>query len=132
MEQKAGDYWTWTAIAANSKIISRTCLGNVGAGAAYAGMQYVASRIGSRIQRTTDGHRTCRAVVRQRLVELGRTVCHCGARMDEERREGEDARGVWCPAVKNVGMANCGPGGIAIVDLIASLALCRTVKTERA
>jgi IS1 family transposase len=52
-----GDVWTWTAIAADTKLIISYTLGDRGAGTAKAFMQDVASRIVNRIQLTTDGHR---------------------------------------------------------------------------
>lgn len=52
-----GDVWTWTALDADSKLIVSWLVGSRDAGAAYAFMQDVASRIVTRIQLTTDGHR---------------------------------------------------------------------------
>jgi IS1 family transposase len=52
-----GDVWTWTGIDADSKLIISYLLGNRGAGAAHAFMQDMASRISTKIQLTTDGHR---------------------------------------------------------------------------
>ncbi len=55
--EAAGDCWTWTALDADTKlIISYSCGGR---DAEYANdfMQDVASRVASRIQLTTDGHR---------------------------------------------------------------------------
>jgi IS1 family transposase len=52
-----GDVWTWTGIDADSKLIISYPLGNRGAGAAHAFMQDMASRISTKIQLTTDGHR---------------------------------------------------------------------------
>jgi IS1 family transposase len=52
-----GDVWTWTGIDADSKLIISYLLGNRGAGAAHAFMQDLASRISTKIQITTDGHR---------------------------------------------------------------------------
>ncbi len=52
-----GDVWTWTAIDATSKLIVSWLIGPRDAGAAYTFMQDVASRIVTRIQLTTDGHR---------------------------------------------------------------------------
>ncbi len=57
MEQGAGDVWTWTAIDADTKLIVSYTLGDRGASTAQAFMHDVASRIGNRIQLTTDGHR---------------------------------------------------------------------------
>jgi IS1 family transposase len=57
MAEGAGDCWTWTAIDADTKLIISYMLGDRGAATAQAFMQDVASRIGNRIQLTTDGHR---------------------------------------------------------------------------
>jgi IS1 family transposase len=57
MQQGAGDVWTWTAIDADTKLIVSYTLGDRGADTAKAFMQDVASRIRTRIQLTTDGHR---------------------------------------------------------------------------
>lgn len=59
-EEKAeewGDVWTWTAIDADSKLIVSYLVGQRGAQWANAFMEDVASRVTSRIQITTDGHR---------------------------------------------------------------------------
>jgi IS1 family transposase len=53
----AGSVWTWTAIDADSKLIISYTLGDRGADTAHVFMQDVASRISTRIQLTTDGHR---------------------------------------------------------------------------
>jgi len=52
-----GSVWTWTAIDADTKLIISYTLGDRGADTALAFMQDVASRIGNRIQLTTDGHK---------------------------------------------------------------------------
>lgn len=57
IEQGWGDVWTWTAIDADTKLIVSYTLGQRGAATAHEFMQDVASRISSRIQLTTDGHR---------------------------------------------------------------------------
>jgi IS1 family transposase len=57
MEDGAGDCWTWTAIDADTKLIVSYMLGQRGAPTANAFMQDVASRVNTRIQLTTDGHR---------------------------------------------------------------------------
>jgi IS1 family transposase len=57
MEDGAGDCWTWTAIDADTKLIVSYMLGQRGAPTANAFMQDVASRVSTRIQLTTDGHR---------------------------------------------------------------------------
>lgn len=53
-----GDVWTWTAIDADSKLILSYAIGTRGAETANAFMQDLAGRVNSRIQITTDGHRT--------------------------------------------------------------------------
>jgi IS1 family transposase len=55
-EGKAGDVWTWTAVAADTKLIPCWHIGSRGADAAQAFMTDLASRMRSRIQLTTDGH----------------------------------------------------------------------------
>jgi IS1 family transposase len=56
-QQGWGDVWTWTAIDAESKLIVSYVLGQRGAETAKTFMQEVASRVRTRIQLTTDGHR---------------------------------------------------------------------------
>jgi IS1 family transposase len=53
----AGDVWTWTALDADSKLIVTWLVGSRGGADAFEFMQDLASRIASRIQLTTDGHR---------------------------------------------------------------------------
>jgi IS1 family transposase len=57
MQAGLGSVWTWTAIDADSKLIISYMLGDRGPLTAQAFMQDVASRIRTRIQLTTDGHR---------------------------------------------------------------------------
>jgi IS1 family transposase len=57
MAKGAGDCWTWTGIDADSKLIISYMLGSRGASTANAFMQDLASRIATKIQLTTDGHR---------------------------------------------------------------------------
>ncbi len=52
-----GSVWTWKAIDADTKLVISYTIGDRGADTAKAFMQDVASRISSRIQLTTDGHR---------------------------------------------------------------------------
>lgn len=54
---QAGDVWTWTAIDADSKLMVSWLVGARDAGYAHALMQDVASRLSSRVQLTTDGHK---------------------------------------------------------------------------
>jgi len=57
IEQGWGDIWTWTPIDADTKLIVSYMLGQRGAETANEFMQDVASRVSTRIQLTTDGHR---------------------------------------------------------------------------
>jgi len=52
-----GDIWTWTALDADTKLIVSYLVGQRGPRWANEFMQDVASRINSRVQITTDGHR---------------------------------------------------------------------------
>jgi IS1 family transposase len=52
-----GDVWTWTAICADTKLIPCWHLGTRDADAAALFMEDLASRLASRVQLTTDGHR---------------------------------------------------------------------------
>jgi IS1 family transposase len=57
VEDGWGDAWTWTAIEADSKLVISYLVGQRGAAWAKVFMKDVASRVTSRIQLTTDGHR---------------------------------------------------------------------------
>jgi IS1 family transposase len=57
MAQGRGDAWTWTALDADSKLIVSYLVGQRGAKWALAFMEDVASRVASRVQITTDGHK---------------------------------------------------------------------------
>jgi IS1 family transposase len=52
-----GDVWTWTALDADSKLLISYLVGLRDAGYAYEFMQDVASRLTTRVQLTTDGHK---------------------------------------------------------------------------
>jgi IS1 family transposase len=52
-----GDVWTWTAMCADSKLVFAWLVGNRDLDAACVFMEDVASRLASRVQLTTDGHR---------------------------------------------------------------------------
>jgi IS1 family transposase len=52
-----GDVWTWTAIDADTKLMVSYMVGNRGVACARVFMEDVASRVSSRVQITTDGHR---------------------------------------------------------------------------
>jgi IS1 family transposase len=55
--EEAGDLWTWTALDADTKLIISYALGGRDAEYANSFMQDVASRLATRIQLTTDGHK---------------------------------------------------------------------------
>ncbi|MBB5064482.1 IS1 family transposase [Granulicella mallensis] len=55
--QDWGDAWTWTALDADSKLVISYLVGQRGAAWAKVFMEDVASRLTSRVQLTTDGHR---------------------------------------------------------------------------
>ena len=59
----AGDTWTWTAIDADSKLIVSYLVGGRDDRYANAFMDDVASRLATRVQMTTDGHRAYLEVV---------------------------------------------------------------------
>ncbi len=52
-----GDCWTWTALDADTKLIPCWYVGTRDAGAAFHFMHDLASRLSSRVQLTTDGHK---------------------------------------------------------------------------
>jgi IS1 family transposase len=54
---EAGDVWTWTALDADSKLIVSWLVGGRDAGYASEFMGDLASRLASRVQLTTDGHK---------------------------------------------------------------------------
>ena len=54
---EAGDVWTWTAIDADTKIVPSWLVGPRDSQAAIAFMDDLASRLVSRVQLTSDGHR---------------------------------------------------------------------------
>ena len=52
-----GDAWTWTAICADTKVVPCWHIGKRDADAAFLFMEDLASRLASRVQLTTDGHK---------------------------------------------------------------------------
>lgn len=54
----AGDAWTWTAICADTKLVFSVLVGDRDAYFANAFMEDVASRLNSRVQLTSDGHKS--------------------------------------------------------------------------
>ncbi len=57
MPRGSGDVWTWTALDADSKLMISYAVGGRGASWANEFMADLASRVSTRIQITTDGHR---------------------------------------------------------------------------
>lgn len=57
MEDVAGDVWTWTAICADSKVVPCWHVGSRDAEDANIFITDLASRLSSRVQLTTDGHK---------------------------------------------------------------------------
>ncbi len=55
--EEAGDCWTWTALDADTKLMISWVVGGRDAGYAHEFMQDVASRLATRVQLTTDGHK---------------------------------------------------------------------------
>ena len=56
--ETAGDLWTWTALDADHKLIISYLVGGRDAAHANEFMQDVAERLATRVQMTTDGHRS--------------------------------------------------------------------------
>jgi len=55
--ERVGDIWTWTAICADTKLVPSWLVGLRDGGYAMAFMDDLASRLASRVQLTSDGHR---------------------------------------------------------------------------
>lgn len=58
-----GDVWTWTALCADTKLVCSWMVGNRDADTANVFISDLASRLSSRVQLTTDGHRAYLAAV---------------------------------------------------------------------
>ena len=91
-EKKAegwGDTWTWTALDADTKLCVSYLVGGRDAGWAKEFMDDCASRISSRVQITTDGHRSYLEAVEGAFgmdVDYAQLQKIYGASMDDERR----------------------------------------------
>jgi len=55
-EDEYGDWWTWTALDADTKLVPSFRVGGRGPEDAWAFMQDLAGRLAHRVQLTTDGH----------------------------------------------------------------------------
>ena len=60
----AGDVWTWTALAADSKLILAWLVGDRDAGTATEFLRDLRQRLAQRMQLTTDGHRAYLSAVK--------------------------------------------------------------------
>ena len=68
----AGDVWTWTALAADSKLILAWLVGDRDAGTATEFLRDLRSRLAQRMQLTTDGHRAYLSAVKATFGTEGR------------------------------------------------------------
>jgi IS1 family transposase len=92
VEKKAegwGDTWTWTALDADTKLCVSYLVGGRDAGWAKEFMEDCASRISSRVQITTDGHRAYLEAVEGAFgmdVDYAQLQKIYGAPLDDHRR----------------------------------------------
>jgi IS1 family transposase len=85
----AGDVWTWTAIEAETKLIVSWLVGSRDSETAGAFIQDLKSRLATRVQLTTDGHRVYLQAVEDAFgadVDYAMLVKLYGPPQDEERR----------------------------------------------
>jgi IS1 family transposase len=86
----AGDVWTWTALDAQTKLIVTWLVGSRGGSDAFEFMQDVASRLTSRVQLTSDGHRVYLDAVRDAFdkgcVDYAMLVKLYGETAESEKR----------------------------------------------
>src|SRR5271157_4064669 len=93
-----GDIWTWIGIDADTKLVVSYLVGGRDAGWAYEFMEDCASRISSRVQITTDGHRAYLEAVEGAFgmdVDYAQLQKIYGASMDGERQY-SPARCIGC------------------------------------
>lgn len=84
-----GDVWTWTALAADSKLIICWYLGRRDADAALTFMTDLADRLSNRIQLTTDGHHAYLTAVDaafERQIDYAMLVKKYGTAPEAEKR----------------------------------------------
>jgi IS1 family transposase len=84
-----GDIWTWIGIDADTKLVVSYLVGGRDAGWAYDFMEDCASRISSRVQITTDGHRAYLEAVEGAFgmdVDYAQLQKIYGASLEPERR----------------------------------------------
>ena len=85
----AGDVWTWTAIDADTKLIVSWLVGNRDGETAHAFIDDLKSRLSTRVQLTTDGHRVYLQAVEDAFgadVDYAMLVKLYGPPQEEERR----------------------------------------------
>ena len=88
-QQGWGDIWTWIGVDADTKLIVSYLVGGRDAGWAYDFMEDCASRISSRVQITTDGHRAYLEAVEGAFgmdVDYAQLQKIYGASLEPERR----------------------------------------------
>jgi len=84
-----GDVWTWIAIDADTKLVPCWYVGTHGAQAATTFMRDLASRLATRVQLTTDGHRLYLNAVDEafaRDIDYAMLVKHYAALPEKETR----------------------------------------------
>ena len=85
-QDEMGDVWTWTAICADTKLVPSWLVGGRDAEYANAFMADLASRLASRVQLTSDGHKPYLKAVEGALgwdVDYSMLVKHYGASPDQ-------------------------------------------------
>jgi len=84
-----GSIWTWTAICADTKLVPSFHVGTRDAACAYEFMSDLASRLGGRVQLTTDGHGAYLNAVRDafgRDIDYAMLIKLYGESVDTEGR----------------------------------------------
>jgi len=95
----AGDCWTWTAIDADTKLIVTYVLGERDGNTALVFMEDLASRLTSRIQLTTDGHRVYAEAVEEAFggeIDYAMLVKLYGAPTDNPENRYSPATCIGC------------------------------------
>jgi hypothetical protein len=85
----AGDVWAWTALDADTKLMVSWLVGGRDAGYATAFMEDIATRLATRVQLTTDGHKAHLEAVEGAFgmdVDFAQLVKLCGDAPEGEKR----------------------------------------------
>jgi IS1 family transposase len=88
-DKSIGDVWTWTAIDADTKLCVSYAIGGRDAAWAYTFMEDLASRLSTRVQITTDGHRVYADAVEGAFgmeVDYAMLIKLYGANVDKDSR----------------------------------------------